>query len=104
MVRTRKGLGKEAYAYWLKHGFDAKLRAELNWKEEEYRKYEEEQCKKKCAGTDIGGKQPRKKLLTKAVRKVNPNLSAGIKKPHRYRPGTVALHEIHCYQKSRAVN
>ena len=25
---------------------------------------------------------------------------AGVKKPHRYRPGTVALHEIHCYQKS----
>ena len=38
-----------------------------------------------------GGKQPRKKLLTKAARKV---------KPHRYRPGTEALYEIHHYQKS----
>ena len=101
MARTRKGLSKEAYAYWQKHGFDAKLRAELNWKEDEYRKYEEEQCKKQCAGTDIGGKQPRKKILTKAARKVNPiNPPAGIKKPHRYRPGTVALHEICHYQKS----
>ena len=27
-------------------------------------------------------------------------LSGGIKKPHRYRPGTVALHEIRRYQKS----
>ena len=36
MVRTRKGLGKEAYAYWQKHGFDAKLRAELKWEEDEY--------------------------------------------------------------------
>jgi histone H3 len=23
-----------------------------------------------------------------------------MRKPHHYRPGTVALHEIHCYQKS----
>ena len=53
MARMRKGLSKEAYAYWLKHGFDAKLRAELNWTEEEYRKYEEEQHKKKCAAADI---------------------------------------------------
>ena len=77
-----------------------KLRAELNWTEEEYKKYDEEQCKKKCAGTDIGGKQPRKKILTKAARKVNPNPPVGIKTPHRYRPGTVALCEICHYQKS----
>ena len=51
-------------------------------------------------GADIGGKQPRKKILTKAARKVNPNLPAGIKKPNRFRPGTVALHEICHYQKS----
>ena len=100
MVRTRKGLGKEAYAYWLKHGFDVKLRAELNWTEEEYGKYEEEQCKTKHVSADIGSKQPRKKLLTKAARKVHPNLPAGIKKPHRFRPSTVALCEICCYQKS----
>ena len=57
--------------------------------------------KNNVAGTDTGGKQPRRKLLTKAARKVNPiNLPAGIKKPHRYRPGTVALCEIHHYQKS----
>ena len=80
MARMRKGLRKGAYAYWLKHGFDVKLRAELNWTEEEYRKYEE-QHKKKRVGTDIGGKQPRKKILTKAARKVNPNPPAGIKRP-----------------------
>ncbi len=27
-------------------------------------------------------------------------LSGGVKKPHRYRPGTVALREIRKYQKS----
>ncbi|KAL7501776.1 hypothetical protein ACHAXN_000128, partial [Cyclotella atomus] len=26
--------------------------------------------------------------------------TGGVKKPHRYRPGTVALREIRCYQKS----
>ena len=69
MVRTRRGLGKEAYAYWQKHGFDKKLRAELNWEADEYRKYEEEQHKKQLAG----GKQPRKQFATEAARKANPN-------------------------------
>ena len=27
----------------------------------------------------------------------------GVKKPHRFRPGTVALHEIRCYQKSNCL-
>ena len=42
------------------------------------------------------GKAPRKQLATKTARKV----SGGVKKPHRYRPGTVALREIRKYQKS----
>ena len=101
MARTRRGLGKAAYAYWQKHGFDTKLRAELNWGADEYQRYEEEQHKKHLAHVDTGGKWPRKQIATKAARKANPNhLPAGIKKPHRYRPDTVALHEIHHYQKS----
>lgn len=44
-------------------------------------------------------KQPRKQLAAKAVRS-NVPLTGGIKKPHRYRPGTVALREIKKYQKS----
>ncbi len=46
-----------------------------------------------------GGKAPRKQLATKAARKSAPT-SGGVKKPHRYRPGTVALREIRKYQKS----
>ncbi|XP_045476863.1 histone H3.3 type 1-like [Harmonia axyridis] len=46
-----------------------------------------------------GGKLPRKHLATKAARKTAPT-SGGVKKPHRYRPGTVALREIRRYQKS----
>ena len=42
---------------------------------------------------------PRKQLATKAARKSAPS-TGGVKKPHRYRPGTVALREIRRYQKS----
>lgn len=42
---------------------------------------------------------PRKQLATKAARKSAPS-AGGVKKPHRYRPGTVALREIRRYQKS----
>ena len=54
---------------------------------------------KQTARQATGGKAPRKQLATKAVRKSAP-APGGIKKPHRYRPGTVALREIRRYQKS----
>ncbi|KAK3506234.1 hypothetical protein QTP70_017623, partial [Hemibagrus guttatus] len=41
----------------------------------------------------------KKQLATKAARKSAP-ATGGVKKPHRYRPGTVALREIRRYQKS----
>ena len=52
------------------------------------------------ARKSTGGKAPRKQLATKAARKAVPNKKEGVKKPHRYRPGTVALREIRRYQKS----
>lgn len=55
---------------------------------------------KQTARKSTGGKAPRKQIATKAARKSAPSTSAGIKKPHRYRPGTVALREIRRYQKS----
>lgn len=56
---------------------------------------------KQTARKSTGGKAPRKQIATKAARKSAPSSSAGgIKKPHRYRPGTVALREIRRYQKS----
>ncbi|KAF7298530.1 Histone 3 [Mycena indigotica] len=85
---------------------------------------------KQTARKSTGGKAPRKQLATKAARKtapVSPSLSTpittrpflinavgrrssphshaagptgGVKKPHRFRPGTVALREIRRYQKS----
>ncbi|MBW0526560.1 hypothetical protein O181_066275 [Austropuccinia psidii MF-1] len=54
---------------------------------------------KQTARKSTGGKAPRKQLAAKAARKAVPP-TGGVKKPHRYRPGTVALREIRRYQKS----
>ena len=54
---------------------------------------------KQTARKSTGGKAPRKQLSTKHARKSYVS-TGGVKKPHRYRPGTVALREIRKYQKS----
>ena len=45
---------------------------------------------KQTARRSTGGKAPLKQLATKAARRNLPS-AGGIKKPHRYRPGTVAV-------------
>ena len=55
---------------------------------------------KQTARKSTGGKAPRRHLSVKAARKVAPVPGGGVRKPHRYRPGTVALREIRRYQKS----
>ena len=65
---------------------------------------------KQTARKNTGAKAPRKHLANKAARKTATASVAtsssthasngGVKKPHRYRPGTVALREIRKYQKS----
>jgi len=54
---------------------------------------------KQTARKSTGGKAPRKQLASKAARKATPT-EQGVKKTHRFRPGTVALREIRRYQKS----
>ncbi|MCI17923.1 histone H3.2-like, partial [Trifolium medium] len=54
---------------------------------------------KQTARKSTGGKAPREQLATKAARKSAP-ATLEVKKPHRFRPGTVALREIRKYQKS----
>ncbi|XP_055275719.1 histone H3.3C-like [Moschus berezovskii] len=51
------------------------------------------------ASKSTGRKVPRKQLVTEAAGKRAPCTSR-MTKPHRYRPGTVALREIRPYQKS----
>merc|ERR1739846_297347 len=54
---------------------------------------------KQTARKSTGGKAPRKQLASKAARKSAP-ATGGVKKPHRFRPGTVAIREIRKYQRS----
>jgi histone H3 len=53
---------------------------------------------KQTAQKSTDGKAPRKQLAIKSTKRSNP--TGGVKKAHRYRPGTVALREIRRYQKS----
>ena len=54
---------------------------------------------KQTARKSTGGKAPRFRLNTRHARR-NVYTIGGLKKPMRYRPGTVALREIRKYQKS----
>jgi histone H3 len=49
--------------------------------------------------SSAGVKKPRKQFDSKTAKKSAPT-AGGIKKPHRFRPGTVATREIRKYQKS----
>jgi len=63
------------------------------------RKYPAPQTARKHAGPQTG-KHPRKQMIrTLSARKSAP-LNGGFKKPHRYKPGTVALREIRKFQRS----
>uniref|UniRef100_A0A8C0QFH4 Core Histone H2A/H2B/H3 domain-containing protein n=1 Tax=Canis lupus familiaris TaxID=9615 RepID=A0A8C0QFH4_CANLF len=54
------------------------------------------------ARKSTGGEAPRKQLATKAARKSAPS-TGGVRKPHRYRPATVALREIRRWDPRRLV-
>jgi hypothetical protein len=57
---------------------------------------------KQTARKSTAQKVPRKQLVAqKIARKTAPvPMNTGVKKPHRFKPGTVALREIRKYQKS----
>ncbi|XP_029654014.1 histone H3.2-like [Octopus sinensis] len=54
---------------------------------------------KQTARKSTGAKVPRKQLSAKSARK-SVSQFGGVKKPHRFRPGVVAMREIRRYQKS----
>merc|ERR1719362_434334 len=55
---------------------------------------------KQTARKHTGTKHPRKHIAHKAAAKKTQSATSGVKKPHRFRPGTVALREIRRFQKS----
>ena len=54
---------------------------------------------KQTARKSFGGKCPRKQFATKPATRSAP-ATGGVKKPHRYRPGTIVLRKHRSYQKS----
>merc|ERR1712086_1123418 len=52
---------------------------------------------KMTARKSAGGKHPRKHIAAKAATK---KVAGGVKRAHRFRPGTVALRDIRKFQKS----
>ena len=55
---------------------------------------------KQDARRSTGGKCPRRRYRTKHGRKIGIPSRGQVRKPRRFRPGTVALREIRKYQKS----
>lgn len=53
---------------------------------------------KQTARKNMGGKAPRKQLASKAAKKSTGTVA--VKRPHRFKAGTVALREIRKYQKT----
>ncbi len=57
---------------------------------------------KQTARKSTAQKVPRKQLVAQKIARKSAPLQTthGVKKPHRFKPGTVALREIRKYQKS----
>ena len=76
-----------------------KIQAQAPSQEEENDEEEEEEVRPKSKRPQSKAtKQTKRRLRTKEARKRKS--ATGAKKPHRYRPGTVALREIRRYQRS----
>lgn len=55
---------------------------------------------KQTARKSTAQKVPRKQLVAQKIARKSAPLPSGLKKPHRFKPGTVALREIRKFQKS----
>ena len=76
--------------------------ADLETRAERERKRDEEKERENAGGKNSKRKGPRlgvKKLGVKRTNESQPAMKNGVKKPHRFRPGTVALREIRRWQK-----
>ena len=55
---------------------------------------------KQTARKSTAQKVPRKQLAAQKIARKSAPIVSRVKKPHRFKPGTVALREIRKYQKS----
>ena len=113
--KHRKGLTQKQQDIFAVHGFNQTLIDQVTrkkdknfrWNADDIRKFVEKHNRNNPSDKKgiTGQKMPRvgfpKKVLKKKKKKAPPAAAnQGGKKPHRYRPGTVALREIRRYQKS----
>ena len=101
---------KEAKKAAMKAGREVLMEANKQANESQARHRKSNSPQKQTPGTPVRdrktavmGKTPREAKKSKPLRKQSrqgaPTSRQNVKKPHRYRTGTVALHEIHRYQK-----
>ena len=116
MTRTKSMLGRVLARYYNWYGVTGRLRAYLKghgWTEERITNYDKANhltVSKDHEGQNLRVPVPSDTAWLKAHGplpgqakpswKRGTGQQAALKKPHRYRPGTVALHEIRSYQKS----
>lgn len=59
---------------------------------------------KQTARKSTAQKVPRKQLAAQKIARKSAPIISGVKKPHRFKPGTVALREIRKFQKSVCIH
>ena len=59
---------------------------------------------KQTARKSTAQKVPRKQLAAQKIARKSAPLVSGVKKPHKFKPGTVALREIRKFQKSVSIS
>ena len=102
---------KEAKKAAMKAGREVLMKANKQANESQARCRKSNSPQKQTPGTPVRdrkmavmGKTPREAKKSKPLRKQSrlgaPTSKQNVKKLHCYHPGTVALHEIHRYQKS----
>jgi len=109
MPEFKTTLNSHQKSYFLRHGFNQRLISQLTdpkllrpWSMEDIHRYVKEHNAKNPnnkKSVTVGGKAPRKQLTVKGTQRAARD-QARQRRPHRYRPGTVALREIRQYQKS----
>jgi histone H3 len=97
-------VGKEIFRFCVGDFSFQRQQTQQRFTQSNTKKQREMARTKQTARKSTGGKAPRKQLASKVARSaiggpIHPPFG-GIKKPHRYRPGTVALREIRKMQKS----
>ena len=99
MARVKRVPTARMLAAFIKNGMTKivrKMFLDQHWKDDEITAWAYSNRKK----VELGSKDPKTPKPAKPLKKKSQPSTGGVKKPHRFRPGTVALREIRRYQKT----